>query len=179
MRDVESLIEVFSRALPRSCEQEPVHHVEHGLQCAELLAQWFPDDLELSVAGLFHDLAHCLPHAEGHDLEHGRIAAELLSPIFPTRVCKLVELHVPAKRFLCTFDDAYGAGLSPISVRTMGLQGGEMPQWEADFYQDIAEWSDALHLRRADDLAKTPGTPTRSLDDWLPLLHTLNMHARL
>jgi predicted HD phosphohydrolase len=39
---------------------EPVDLVEHGLQCAELLASWFPEDIELQVAGLLHDLGHHL-----------------------------------------------------------------------------------------------------------------------
>jgi predicted HD phosphohydrolase len=177
--DVDMLVETLRQAPPFSENQEMVHHADHGLQCAELLATWFPGDIELSVAGLFHDIAHCFSPGENHELEHGRIAADVLGSLFSPRVCKLVELHVPAKRYLCTFDESYGAGLSPVSVRTMGLQGGEMPRWEADFYSHMAEWSDALHLRRADDMAKTPGAQTRSLDDWVPVLRALSGQLRL
>ena len=41
-----------------SAESDKFFELDHGLQCAALLEVSDPDDLELQVAGLIHDLAH-------------------------------------------------------------------------------------------------------------------------
>ena len=39
----------------------PFTHLDHALQTAAVLRQEFPDDIELAVAGLVHDIGHLLP----------------------------------------------------------------------------------------------------------------------
>ena len=53
------------------------HHdlLDHGLQTAAVLRATHPDDLELQVAGLVHDLGHILPPRD--TAQHGVIAGRL------------------------------------------------------------------------------------------------------
>ena len=50
---------------------------EHGLQCAYELLREFPADVELQLAGLFHDIAHVLTSEE----RHGIVGANIVRPI--------------------------------------------------------------------------------------------------
>ncbi len=166
-------------------ERESIGLVEHGLQCAELLAAWYPEDIELQVAGLLHDLGHHLAMSSGHEpvhddeLRHGDRGAELVQDILGRRVGELIALHVPAKRFLVTYDEDYGAGLSPVSVRTLAVQGGPMTSDEVAHYRSLQNWTAALTLRRADDLAKVRGQATRSLSEWTSSLRLLAARQHL
>jgi predicted HD phosphohydrolase len=159
--------------------------VEHGLQCAELLTEWYPEDLELQVAGLLHDLGHHLALTGSSELRehdevlHAERGAMLVSGVLGQRVGQLILLHVPAKRFLITYDEDYGAGLSPISVRTLDMQGGPMLIEEAAPYRALPNWTAALALRRADDLAKVPDHPTRALSEWISSMRLLAARHRL
>ena len=38
----------------------PFTHLDHALQTAAVLRQTFPEDVELAVAGLVHDIGHLL-----------------------------------------------------------------------------------------------------------------------
>ena len=51
----------------------PVSQLDHALQTAALLAHLHPDDDELAVAGLVHDIGHLLPG--GTDEAHATDAA--------------------------------------------------------------------------------------------------------
>src|SRR2546430_3711365 len=84
---------------------DPLRVLDHGLQCAAVLASQFPDDEELQVAGLVHDVGHRI--APGASARHGVIAAEAVRELLGPRVAALVELHVPAKRYLVTVDPSY------------------------------------------------------------------------
>jgi predicted HD phosphohydrolase len=69
---------------PSHAVAQSVDLVDHGLQCAELLASWFPEDIELQVAGLLHDLGHHLALADvdtifdDEELLHGERGSELV-----------------------------------------------------------------------------------------------------
>jgi predicted HD phosphohydrolase len=145
--------------------------LDHGLQCAAVLRQQRPDDLELQVAGLVHDLGHvAVPNdADGHG-RHGRV---LFAELLGERVAALVELHVPAKRYLVTVEDAYGDTLSPGSVRTLAEQGGPMTPDEVADFTAQRHHRDAIVLRRADEAAKVPGRQVPGLDEWAPRIEAL------
>jgi predicted HD phosphohydrolase len=140
----------------------------HSLQCADVLLAERPDDIELQVAGLVHDIGDLL--VPGDSDGHGRHGALAVAGLLGPRVAGLVELHVPAKRYLVTTDPAYRATLSPGSIRTLELQGGlfddeAVARFEAEPYA-----ADALVLRRADEAAKVPGRPVPGLSTWRPAI---------
>ena len=145
-------------------DEEGLTELKHALQCADVLHGWAPDDVELQVAGLVHDIGSALGHPE----DHGQIGAEAIRGLLGERVAELVRLHVDAKRYLVTIDADYFAKLSPTSVRTLQLQGGPMQVGEARAFGANPFCNDALRLRQADDLAKTVGAKSRTLVDWLP-----------
>ena len=139
---------------------------QHGLQCAYELELQFPDDVELQVAGLVHDVAHCVTS----EAMHGIVGAEMVGPLFGDRVADLVRLHVEAKRYLVTTDPAYRAMLSSESVHTLALQGGDMNQEEQLAFEAELHSADAVALRRADEAAKVDGRPVPGLDRWEEIL---------
>ena len=143
----------------------------HGLQCASLLAATDPDDLELQVAGLLHDVGHVL--RPGADDVHGAVGAEAVRPVLGDRVADLIDGHVPAKRYLVTVDAAYRAELSEGSLRTLAVQGEAMSDAEMVAFAGAPHFDAVVRLRRADEAAKDPTALVPPLEHWLPTLSLL------
>ncbi|MEU5864725.1 inositol oxygenase family protein [Nonomuraea sp. NPDC047529] len=151
---------------------DPVPLLDHGLQVAAVLRDRHPGDRELQVAGLVHDLGHLL--APGDEAGHAAVGAAAVRGLLGDRVAALVELHVPAKRYLATVEP--GRGLSPESARTLELQGGPMSAAEAAAFAAAPHGPAAVALRRADDLGKVVGLtrpPLVELTTWRPIIDTL------
>lgn len=142
--------------------------LDHGLQTAALLEATHPDDLELQVAGLVHDLAH--PWDGPGQPEHHRLGAGAVRELLGERVAFLVEAHVGAKRYLVATDPTYRDALSPGSIATLAAQGGPMSADEVRAADATADWAAAVALRRADDGAKVPDADVPALDHWLPAI---------
>ena len=147
---------------------DPVPILPHSLQCAARLSEVAPDDDELIVAGLVHDIGHRL--RPEHPVEHGLVAADAVRGLFGERVAALVELHVPAKRYLVTVDDRYSDALSTGSTASLVRQGGALDDGERAELERRPELADALTLRRADEAAKVPDAVVPGLDHWRPLI---------
>jgi len=145
---------------------DPLPVLDHGLQCAALLADQFPEDVELQVAGLVHDVGHRL--SPGASAAHGVIAADAVRGLLGERVAALVELHVPAKRYLVTVDPSYRDGLSDGSAISLARQGGRLSNDERVALEANPHLADALSLRRCDERAKDPTTKVDGLDRWRP-----------
>lgn len=145
---------------------DPVDILDHDRQCAELLREWLPDDEELQVAGLVHDIGHHL--VPGDDAGHGRTGADAVRALLGNRVARLVELHVTAKRYLAAKDSTHA--LSASSKRTLLAQGGPMTTDEAAAFESDPEFEAAIILRRADDAGKVVGLTVHSLDWWRPVV---------
>ncbi|MFI6324459.1 HD domain-containing protein [Nonomuraea sp. NPDC050556] len=146
---------------------DPVPLLDHGLQVAAVLRQRYPDDVELQVAGLVHDLGHLLN--PGDEAGHAAAGAEAVRPLLGEGVAELVELHVPAKRYLATVEPE--RALSPESARTLELQGGLMSPEEVLAFE--AYGTRAVALRRADDAGKVIGLdrePLAELATWRPVI---------
>jgi predicted HD phosphohydrolase len=144
--------------------------LDHSLQCAELLRAARPDDVELQVAGLVHDLGWLERVSHGWalrlDAAHDVEGRELLGGLLGERVARLVGGHVAAKRYLLATDAAYAQVLSERSTTTLGFQGGVMTPAEADEFARTPDLDDLLALRRNDDAAKVRGAVVPGLTIW-------------
>jgi gamma-butyrobetaine dioxygenase len=98
------------------------------------------------------------------------VGADLLAPWVPERVAWCVRMHADAKRYLCATEPAYFDHLSPVSQRTLRMQGGIMPAEAVARFAAHPWLRDAVALRRWDDLAKVKGKRTCSLADWAPAI---------
>lgn len=145
--------------------------LDHGLQTAAELRRTDPDDLELQVAGLVHDLAH--PWDGAGQPRHAALGADAVRPVLGDRVAGLVEGHVAAKRYLVAVDHGYGDLLSPDSVATLRAQGGAMGADEVAAFAADPDVGAKVALRRADDRAKVEGLVVPGLDEWVEVLHAV------
>lgn len=145
---------------------DPVDILDHGLQVASVLAERNPEDEQLQVAGLVHDIGHYLvpDDEEGHGAHAARAVEGLLGP----RVARLVALHIPAKRYLAAADPHLV--LSPESARTLGCQGGPMTRQEVAAFETDPDFEAAVALRRADDAGKVVGLRVAALERWRPVV---------
>lgn len=139
---------------------EAINQQQHALQCAHLAEQAGASP-ELVAAALLHDLGHLLapknasPSGDIDDV-HQYVAIPFLRGVFPDAVIEPIRLHVDAKRFLCQADPGYWASLSPASRHSLELQGGPFSGDAAAAFIAQAFATDAVALRRWDDLAKNP-----------------------
>lgn len=154
---------------------EPVSALAHALQCAQL-AEWTQAPDELVVAALLHDIGHFIAPASGKDAiddVHELRALSLLAHDFGPAVIEPVRLYVQAKRYLVARDAGYAATLSGASAHTLALQGGPMSPDEVRLFESLPYASQAVALRRWDDLAKQPGRRTPGLNYYLGLADAL------
>ncbi|MEP6623263.1 MAG: HD domain-containing protein [Acidimicrobiia bacterium] len=156
---------------------DPIDILAHSLQCAHSLASRAPDDLELQIAGLVHDVGHVVDPTD--PVGHGGVGAGYVGHLLGTRVARLVALHVPAKRYLVATDPRYAGRLSDGSAISLELQGGAMTADEIVAFEADACATDAVRLRQADEAAKVIGRAVPGLDTWVPALRTVaaNRHA--
>ena len=148
---------------------------EHGLQAAQL-AEQEGQGAPMIVAALLHDIGHLL-HDFPEDIadqvvdsQHESLASAWLSQYFPKEVSEPVRLHVAAKRFLCATVPGYFADLSPASVQSLELQGGQMSADESKAFMAEPFMEPALRLRRWDDLAKVAGLKTPDFAHYKPAI---------
>jgi predicted HD phosphohydrolase len=153
----------------------PFSHLDHALQTAAVLRAQVPDDLELAVAGLVHDIGHLLVGVG--DAAHAGAGADAVRGALGERVAQLVGLHVEAKRYLVARQDAYGATLAADSVASLTRQGGPMSAAERAAFERLPNAQDALVLRRADESGKVDGLAVVGLTDWIPLMRRVSAAA--
>jgi predicted HD phosphohydrolase len=166
--EIVDLLEIGASDLDAGGENAGFSLLDHGLQCARLARVRHPEDLELQVAALVHDIGQTL--TANDDATHGIVAAQFVEPVLGQKVAALVELHVPAKRYLVATDAAYARRLSPASVASLAAQGGPMTAAEVEAYELLPWAAEATALRRYDDSAKIAGEVVDPLEAWLPVL---------
>jgi predicted HD phosphohydrolase len=140
----------------------------HALQCGAILRARHPADVELSVAGLVHDIAD-IAYPDDHT-DHDRRGAELVEPLLGARVARLVGAHVLAKRYLVTIEPAYRAGLSVRSAQTLSMQGDALADADLAALAADADLGAILELRRADERAKDLTARVPGLETWRAIL---------
>lgn len=169
MLTVDELLALLGRGTAHA-DEERVDVLDHSLQCAALLRERHPDDLELQLAGLVHDVGTILaPDDPGRHATTGAIA---VAPLLGHRVSWLVSWHADAKRYLVTTDPVYRDRLSVRSIVTLEAQGGLMDELELAALGTAPDLDALLALRRADDDAKVVGRYVPGLGTWAPLLPT-------
>jgi predicted HD phosphohydrolase len=161
--DVDALLAALARGAAAD-DDEGLDLLAHSLQCAANLSHTAPRDVQLQVAGLVHDLGTVLD--PGHPESHARTGAEAVRGLLGDRVAGLVAHHDVAKRYLVTVDPTYRERLSPQSVVTLGVQGGELDDKDRTAFEARSDFNDCVKLRRADDAAKVPGRTVPQLEDW-------------
>jgi predicted HD phosphohydrolase len=167
---VDGLLELLDAARLEH-DGEVVDLLAHGLQCAAALERTAPDDLELQIAGLVHDLGTVLEPAR--PVTHAATGAAAVRPLLGARVAALVEGHETAKRYLVTVDAGYRERLSPRSRATLRSQGGLLdPEGRAAFL-DRPDADALVALRRADDAAKCPDAVVPGLEHWTLALYAV------
>ena len=176
---VDEVLELYGRFGPDRYD-EVVTQLDHALQTAALARSAGADDA-LVAAALLHDVGHLLAQRDSRvpdgaertadsDLRHEDLGAAWLRPLFPTTVTAPIALHVRAKRYLCAVDDAYRAGLSAGSTRSLALQGGPMDPAQVGAFEAVPAFSEAVLLRRWDDSGKVEDLETPPLAGYRDLL---------
>ncbi len=168
--NVEALLRLLARG-DTVYDEPDVDALSHALQCGALLLASHPDDVELAVAGLVHDISDIATPNDHR--AHDRRGAELVEPVLGARVAKLVGAHVAAKRYLVATDPSYRSQLSPRSVETLHEQGDAMPDAEVARLRADPDIDAIVALRRADERAKATEADPPGLDTWRPLLEAL------
>jgi predicted HD phosphohydrolase len=164
---VDELLTLLSRGDGVFDEPE-IDGLFHALQCGANLRASHPNDTDLAVAGLVHDIADiAFPHDHG---DHATRGAALIEPLLGARVARLVGAHVEAKRYLVATDPEYRGRLSPRSIETLRMQGDAFDAADIARLAAHPDLAAILALRRADERAKDPAATPPDLDTWRPLL---------
>jgi gamma-butyrobetaine dioxygenase len=133
----------------------------------------------LVAAALLHDVGHVVDRdsgdalRRGEDIRHEETGARWLTRWFGPEVTEPVRLHVEAKRYLCAVDPGYYDLLSPISKKTLAMQGGPLEGDELAAFQAGPYAEDAASVRRWDDAGKDPDAVVPPLDAYDDLLASL------
>jgi gamma-butyrobetaine dioxygenase len=154
---------------------EGVTQMEHALQCA-VLAERDGAPPSLVAASLLHDVGHLFEdeaQAQAADGRHEIAGARALGSLFGEDVRRPIALHVAAKRWLCLREPGYLESLSAASLASLALQGGPFDGAEAEAFERLAYWREAVALRRYDDLGKQDQPVAATLADFAALLRFL------
>ena len=166
------MTEIVHRAmdlLSRSADMdfgEEITHLEHAIQTYCHLVD---NDIEVRVAGFWHDLGHSLCLEDGYRTmkdsdgtilgvdDHDFLVKTMFLGVLPERTCELMGMHTVAKRYQCERD---GTGkLSQASIKTMELEGGPLSDEEREKFLASPYVEDALTLRDADNKGKDTKFP--------------------
>jgi len=157
---------------------EPVSQLEHASQAAAR-AEAAGHDEEVILAAFLHDFGHlCCPEAESMDgygtVDHEKVGADHLRGLgFPERMCRLIESHVQAKRYLTFKHPAYLGRLSEASLRTLAFQGGPMTPEEAAAFEADDLFPLFLLMRTWDEQAKEEQVPVPDLNRYRAMARRL------
>ena len=153
---------------------EAVTQSQHALQAATL-AEQEGGSQTLVAAALLHDYGHVADESEDTldrpvDGKHELVGHRLLTEHFIDAVTEPGRLHVAAKRYLCAVETDYFDKLSPVSVRSLELQGGPMTESQTASFESNPHCRDAVQVRRYDEQAKDPEMTTPDFEHFRPCL---------
>jgi 2-amino-1-hydroxyethylphosphonate dioxygenase (glycine-forming) len=169
----EATNEIFALLLRRGQEDyfgEPVSQIEHAVQCAQLAEEEGYGE-EVILAALLHDIGHicALPGEEEMPglgiMRHEQVGAFYLRKCgFSEKICRLVEGHVQAKRYLTFRDTQYYQNLSEASRQTLKIQGGRMDTEEAEAFETNFLFELMVKMRLWDEAGKDINKPLPNMD---------------
>jgi 2-amino-1-hydroxyethylphosphonate dioxygenase (glycine-forming) len=150
---------------------EPVSQIEHMCQAAQLAEIEGYDD-EVILAAFFHDIGHLCEHVfdttqmDGYGvMDHESLGSQYLREKgFSEKIARLVESHVPAKRYLTFKHPDYYNKLSDASKITLDKQRGRMNDDEAKQFESDKLYLLFIKIREWDDKAKVERVPLPSLE---------------
>lgn len=153
---------------------EEVSQIEHMLQAAQLALN-DKQNIEVILAGLFHDIGHLLAFDDKYNsnlkknslgtLDHEKHGANFLRNLnFPEIIPNLIENHVKAKKYLAYKNPDYINKLSSASKQTLIEQGGLMTDYEANLFEKSDIFNLSIQLRKYDEAAKNKNFKTESLE---------------
>ena len=159
---------------------ENMSQLEHALQTVNYLKDNYHGPL-LQQAGLFHDIGHIMSlkftyldtlEVDGSNygsVDHDIIGADYLRGLqVNENVCKIIENHVKAKRYIVSKDIKYFEKLSDASKITLNKQGGCMTTVEMINFERDPLFRYYLALRNADDCSKNHVIKNnKSIEDWV------------
>ena len=175
---IDAVIELFKQKGDEAYLGENISMSEHMLQCA-YLAEQAGESETIIAAALLHDIGHFLSGDDdvsklaSEDLYHQNLGSEFLRGHVSENVFNAVKYHVDAKRYLCAVEPEYFSLLSPASVHTLRLQGGEMTKEECRAFEQLSGYKDILKIRRFDEQGKQENRVTPDIDDYRSLLKKL------
>eukprot|EP00040_Diaphanoeca_grandis_P010724 m.54955 g.54955 ORF g.54955 m.54955 type:complete len:233 (-) comp21998_c0_seq2:175-873(-) len=162
---------------------EPISIIEHSLQAASLARAKFPNDTELHIAALLHDVGHMLgtdEQSETADMDgcgvmhHEELGAQFALKLgLSERVANLIRSHVAAKRYLCWKSPEYHAKLSDASKTTLKFQGGPMNDMEGEEWERSPDLKLYIAMRKWDEAAKVKNLKVARLESYFPVIEEL------
>jgi gamma-butyrobetaine dioxygenase len=171
MLAIDAIAALFEREGTREYFGEAVSVSVHMRQAGALAEEAGAPD-HLIAATLLHDVGHLRPVASD-STPHEEAGASWLAQWLPADVTEPVRLHVAAKRYLCTMEPEYVAGLSAASRQSLATQGGSMSVREAEEFERSPYAHAAVAVRRWDEAAKDPAAPVPEFEHFRPLLARL------
>ncbi|KAJ5673357.1 hypothetical protein N7507_002484 [Penicillium longicatenatum] len=150
---------------------ESISQLEHCLQAANQAREAGARD-ELVIAALLHDIGQIIPLESTKEARMnlressenvGRVgheaigAAYLKSLGFSETVCRLVNSHVAAKRYLTAVNREYYDSLSSASQKSLAFQGGPFQGGELQEFEENPLKDEMVSMRLWDDRAKLVG----------------------
>ncbi len=156
METIKTLEILFTEFGAKEYYGEEITQLEHATQAFEL-AREAGADQELCIAAFLHDIGHLLDDETDAlgSVDHESLGGKWLrKKDFGERVALAAELHVLAKRYLCSTDATYQSKLSEASVLTLAMQGGLLSNEEIAAFEENEYFQDLIWIRRWDDEAK-------------------------
>ena len=159
---------------------EKVTQTEHMIQSA-MVAEKEGADKETILAAFLHDIGHLLGHKYQHEQmdtwgtrNHDKIGGRYLRERgFPEKVCKLVENHVLAKRYLVPMNHAYYEILSEASKKTLDYQGGRMNEYELYEFETDPMRGIYFQFRKWEDMAKNKNMVLEPIEKYQKLMRDI------
>ncbi|KAJ5513125.1 hypothetical protein N7463_002677 [Penicillium fimorum] len=150
---------------------ESISQLEHCLQAAHQAHKADARD-ELVIAALLHDIGQIIPLESTKEVRmnlresaenvgrvgHEAIGASYLRSLgFSETVCRLVNSHVAAKRYLTATNQGYYESLSTASQKSLAFQGGPFRGADLGTFEEDPLRDEMVSLRLWDDAAKLEG----------------------